>query len=91
MTTQPAADRSEAELRDELALVSAQLDSVRDQQVEEWVRLIRFGAVVPLAIEESLSWKLTRGVRFAQTAGRVLRRDGAHTFVAIARARLARR
>jgi hypothetical protein len=80
-----------ADLLAENARLSAELRELKDQQVEEWVRLIRFGAVVPLAIEESLSWKLTRPVRLAQTALRVLRRDGAHTFIATARARLGRR
>lgn len=83
MTT-PDLSAENARLRRELA-------DLQDQQVEDWVRLIRYGAVVPLTIEESLSWKLTRPVRLAQTALRVLRRDGAHTFIAIARSRLGSR
>ena len=75
---------------DDSPSLAARLEAVQNAKVEEWVRLIRYGAVVPRSIEDSLSWKLTRPVHLAQTATRVLRRDGLHTFAATVRARLRR-
>jgi hypothetical protein len=66
------------------------LAALQSQRVEEWVALVRFGDVIPLAVENSLSWKLTRPVRLAQTAMKVLRRDGFNRFWATVRARLRR-
>ncbi len=67
-----------------------QLDTLQNERVEEWVRLIRFGGTIPLAVESSLSWRLTRPVRLAQTAMLVLRRDGANRFWATVFYRLRR-
>jgi hypothetical protein len=66
------------------------LAALQSQRVEEWVALVRFGDVIPLSVENSLSWKLTRPVRLAQTAVKVLRRDGITRFWATVRARLRR-
>jgi len=82
--------RPDTDLRAENERLSAAVIELQNQRVDEWVRLIRYGAVVPRSIEDSLSWKLTRPVRLAQTATRVLRRDGLHTFAATVRARLRR-
>lgn len=74
----------------ELARLRSSLAAVQNQQVERWLHLVRHGDVVPASIERSLSWRLTRPVRLAQTAGRVLRREGPNKFWAIARTRLRR-
>ena len=68
----------------------ARLAALEDQKVEEWVRLIRFGGAIPLAVERSLSWRITRPLRLAQTAMLVLRRDGANRFWATVFYRLRR-
>lgn len=68
----------------------AELAALRAQKVDDWLEQIRYGSVIPLAVESSLSWRLTRPVRLAQTAVGVLRRDGAARFWSTARARLAR-
>jgi hypothetical protein len=85
----PPAQTTSAEQTD-LWRLRGEVSQLQNQRVDEWVRLIRFGAVVPLAVEESLSWKLTRPVRLAQTAIRVLRRDGMNQFLATARGRIRR-
>lgn len=66
------------------------LAALQDQRVEDWVRLIRYGGTIPLVVERSLSWRLTRPVRLAQTAMLVLRRDGANRFWATVFYRLRR-
>jgi hypothetical protein len=70
--------------------LATQLAALQDAKVEEWVRLIRFGGTIPLAVERSLSWRLTRPVRLAETAMLVLRRDGANRFWATVFYRLRR-
>jgi hypothetical protein len=60
--------------------LEAQLAALQQEKVEDWVRLIRFGGTIPLVVERSLSWRLTRPVRLAQTAVLVYRRDGANRF-----------
>ena len=70
--------------------LAAELAALQDQKVEDWVRLIRFGGTIPLAVERSLSWRMTRPVRLAQTAVLVLRRDGANRFWATVLYRLRR-
>jgi hypothetical protein len=77
---------SDAE-RDELR---GQLVALQNERVEDWVRLIRYGATVPLAVERSLSWRITRPLRLVQTAFTVLRRDGANRFFATVLYRLRR-
>lgn len=66
--------------QDDLAALTARIADVEDQKVEEWVRLVRYSSTVPLSVERSLSWRLTRPVRLAQTAALVYRRDGANRF-----------
>lgn len=68
----------------------AELRALQNQKVEEWVRLIRYGGTVPLAIERSLSWRITRPLRLMQTAVTVLRRDGLNRFLATVNYRLKR-
>jgi hypothetical protein len=75
----------------EIARLEQQVAALQDARVEDWVRLVRFGSVVPRAVETSLSWRLTRPVRLAQVAFGVLKRDGANRFWATVRARLRRR
>ena len=75
---------------DDYAAISARLSEVQDLKVEEWVRLVRHSSTVPLAVERSLSWRLTRPVRLAQTAILVYRRDGSHRFWTTVRYRLRR-
>ena len=70
--------------------LTALVGRLQDQRVEDWVRLVRHGSVVPLAVERSLSWRLTRPVRLAQTAVGVLKRDGSRKFWTTVRARLRR-
>ena len=65
---------------DDPAVLRARLDEVQNQKVEEWVRLVRYSSTVPIAVERSLSWRLTRPVRLAQTAALVYRRDGVNRF-----------
>jgi len=60
--------------------LSARLAEVQNAKVEEWVRLVRYSSTVPVSVERSLSWRLTRPVRLAQTAALVYRRDGANRF-----------
>lgn len=70
--------------------LAAELAALQNEKVEQWVRLIRFGGTIPLAVERSLSWRLTRPVRLAQTAMLVLRRDGLNRFWATVLYRLRR-
>ena len=63
---------------------------LQNERVEDWLHLVRHGDVIPSSVERSLSWRLTRPVRLAQTAGAVLRRDGFRTFRTIAITRLRR-
>jgi hypothetical protein len=70
--------------------LEARLAALQNARVEEWLRLIRHGDVIPAAVERSVSWRLTRPVRLAQTAAGVLRRDGLDTFRSIAITRLRR-
>jgi hypothetical protein len=70
--------------------LEARLAALQNARVEEWLRLVRHGDIIPSAVERSVSWRLTRPVRLAQTAAGVLRRDGLDTFRAIAVARLRR-
>jgi hypothetical protein len=70
--------------------LEARLAALQNEKVEDWVRLLRFGGTIPVAIENSLSWRLTRPVRLAQTAMLVLRRDGANRFWATVFYRLRR-
>jgi hypothetical protein len=74
----------------EVDTVRAELATVREQQVEEWLRLVRFGSVIPRSVETSLSWRITRPLRLAETAIGVFRRDGAHRFWATTVSRLRR-
>lgn len=76
--------------QEENADLRAQLETLQNQRVEEWVHLIRYGGTVPAAVERSLSWRITRPVRLAQTAMLVLRRDGANRFWATVFYRLRR-
>jgi hypothetical protein len=69
----------------------AALAALQDQRVEEWIALVRYGSVIPLAVENSLSWRITRPIRLMQTAAKVLRQDGSHRFWATARSRVRRR
>lgn len=62
------------------AALEARLEALQNERVEEWVRLVRYSSTVPIAVERSLSWRLTRPVRLAQTAALVYRRDGANRF-----------
>jgi hypothetical protein len=82
---------TDADARAKIARLESQVSELKDARVEDWVRLVRYGSVVPLAVETSLSWRVTRPVRLAQTAVGVLRRDGANRFWATVRARLRRR
>jgi hypothetical protein len=70
--------------------LARQLAALQDQKVEDWVRLIRYGGTIPLAVERSLSWRITRPIRLGQTALLVLRRDGANRFWATVFYRLRR-
>lgn len=79
-----------AEGTGDVVRLTALVETLQDQRVEEWVRLVRHGAVIPRSVENSLSWKITRPVRLAQTAVGVLRRDGANRFWATVRVRLRR-
>ncbi len=72
------------------AELAARLAALQNEKVEDWVRLIRFGGTIPLAVETSLSWRMTRPVRLAQTAVLVLRRDGFNKFWATVFYRLRR-
>lgn len=74
----------------EIARLNALVADLRDAKVEEWVRLVRYGSVVPRVVETSVSWRITRPIRLAQTAVGVLRRDGANRFWAAVRVRLKR-
>ncbi|WBU37782.1 hypothetical protein [Homoserinibacter sp. YIM 151385] len=86
-----AADEPTHDERDaEISALRAELRRAQDQQVERWLHLVRHGEVVPASIERSLSWRLTRPVRLAQTAAGVLRREGPNKFWAIVRSRLRR-
>jgi hypothetical protein len=79
-----------AEAESDVAALRAELARLREQNVEEWIRAIRYGSTIPLAVEQSLSWRLTRPVRLAQTAWKVLRQDGVHRFWATTLYRLRR-
>jgi hypothetical protein len=84
MATRPpagSADPTDAERR---------LAALQDERVADWVTMIRGSEIVPVAVERSLSWRLTRPVRLGQTAVRVLRRDGAGRFWATVLYRLRR-
>ena len=59
----------------ELARLQAVVSSLQDQKVEEWVRLVRFGSVIPRAVETSVSWRITRPIRLGQGAEVPLRKD----------------
>lgn len=65
---------------DDSPSLAARLEAVQNAKVEAWVRLVRYSSTVPIAVERSLSWRLTRPVRLAQTAALVYRRDGANRF-----------
>jgi hypothetical protein len=66
------------------------LAALQDERVADWVAMIRGAEIVPVAVERSLSWRLTRPVRLGETAVRVLRRDGAGRFWATVFYRLRR-
>jgi hypothetical protein len=83
--TRPASRASAAE-----TALAGKLAALQDEKVEEWVRLIRYGGTIPLVVERSLSWRITRPIRLAQTALLVLRRDGANRFWATVFYRLRR-
>lgn len=83
MAHTPAPAPREADAAERLA-------ALQDQRVEDWLAMIRRTDVVPVAVERSLSWRLTRPVRLGQTAVRVLRRDGASRFWATVLYRLRR-
>lgn len=68
----------------------AQLAALQNERVEDWLSMIRRADIVPVAVERSLSWRLTRPVRLGQTAVKVLRRDGAGRFWATVFYRLRR-
>jgi len=70
--------------------LAARLEALQNERVADWVALIRGSEIVPVAVERSLSWRLTRPVRLAQTAVRVLRRDGFGRFLATVVYRLRR-
>jgi len=74
----------------ELERLEHAVEALQNQRVEDWVRLVRHGSVIPLSVEKSLSWRITRPVRLGQTAVDVLRRDGANRFISTARVRLRR-
>jgi hypothetical protein len=74
----------------DVARLRAELAALQDARVDEWLRLVRFGGVIPLNVERSLSWRLTRPVRLAETAVGVLRRDGSARFWSAVRVRLGR-
>jgi hypothetical protein len=86
----PESSATPVEVDSDISAIRAELDAVRNQQVEEWLRLVRFGSVIPRSVETSLSWRITRPIRLAQTAVGVLRRDGAHRFWATTVSRLRR-
>lgn len=64
--------------------------ALQNARVEEWVRMIRDADIVPVSVERSLSWRLTRPVRLGQTAIKVLRQDGWTRFWATVYYRLRR-
>ena len=70
--------------------LEASVDRLQQESVEEWLRLVRHGSVVPRFVETSASWRITRPLRLAETAVGVLRREGAHRFWATVRGRLGR-
>ena len=66
------------------------LRALQNVRVEEWVRMIRDADIVPISVERSLSWRLTRPVRLGQTAIKVYRQDGPTRFWATVGYRLRR-
>lgn len=85
-----SAEPDAAELAASLAAAESAIEALENEKVEDWVRLIRFGGTIPLAVENSLSWRLTRPIRLGQTAMLVLRRDGFNKFWATVFYRLRR-
>jgi len=71
--------------------LARELDRLRDQKVDEWLEQIRYGSVVPLGVERSLSWRITKPIRLAEAAITVVRYDGFGRLMALLRARRARR
>jgi hypothetical protein len=69
-----------AALEAENSELRASIVGLQNARVEEWVALIRYGSTVPLAVERSFSWRVTRPIRLAQTAVLVYKRDGANRF-----------
>jgi hypothetical protein len=76
--------------RGQAADAGSRLAALQDERVEDWLSMIRRADIVPVAVERSLSWRITRPVRLGQTAMQVLRRDGWRRFWATVLYRLRR-
>jgi len=75
----------------EVERLTRELETLREQKVDDWLQQIRYGSVVPLGVERSLSWRITKPIRLVDAAITVVRHDGVERLIALLRARRARR